>query len=242
VDSDNTGLYVDAARAYAAHSAVNFCNALYERPAMLGVIGNVAGKHVVDAGCAGGEYAARLVERGARVTALDASNAMVSIVKARFGDTVDVRQHDLCEPLAWLGDGSVDVVLSSLTLHYLRDWSNPLREFHRILKPGGIFVMSTHHPSMVERIIADKGSYFDVRLVRDTWNIAGEPHEVRFYHRPLQDIVNSVIDAGFTIRRLIEPRLDERPAEMPAEWFQTLSTAPWFLILHAVTASRPPAL
>ncbi|HLI94697.1 MAG TPA: hypothetical protein VKT72_01285, partial [Candidatus Baltobacteraceae bacterium] len=69
METGNDGLYVDAAQDYASHSAENFCNAQYERPTMLDVIGHVHGKSVLDAGCAGGEYAALLLARGAHVAA-----------------------------------------------------------------------------------------------------------------------------------------------------------------------------
>ncbi len=231
--SENTQLYSDAAGEYAAHSAENFCNAQYERAAVLEVIGEVRGKAVLDAGCAGGEYAAHLLADGAHVTALDASQAMVAIVTKRFGDTVIARQHDLAEPVSWLGDASMDIVVSSLTLHYLRDWSLPLSEFRRILKPGGRLVMSTHHPAMVQQLLGSGQSYFDRVLVEDRWRIGQIEHQVRFYHRPLEDIVNSIVSSGFAVQRLVEPRLTQPLPDVPVEWFQKLSTTPWFLIVEA---------
>lgn len=234
----NNSLYTDAAREYAAHSAENFYNARYERPAMLDVAGDSRGKSVLDAGCAGGEYVAHFLAQQARVTALDASRAMVDIVRERFGDAVDVHRHDLREPIVWLKDASMDLVLSSLTLHYLRDWTVPLGEFRRILKRGGRFVMSTHHPAMVQPLLGDR-SYFDTLLVRDTWRVGGIDREVHFYHRPLQDIINAIVNAGFTIRRIVEPQLKERGADLPPEGFNKLSTSPWFLIVEAGVTVGP---
>ncbi|HLI95021.1 MAG TPA: class I SAM-dependent methyltransferase, partial [Candidatus Baltobacteraceae bacterium] len=169
----------------------------------------------------------------AHVAALDASKAMVEIITQRFGDAVIARQHDLAEPISWLGDASMDIVVSSLTLHYLRDWSVPLSEFRRVLKSDGRLVMSTHHPAMVQQLLVSGQSYFDTVLVEDRWRVGGVEHEVRYYHRPLQDILNSIIAAGFTIRRIIEPHLTQPLRGVPAEWFQKLSTLPWFLIVEA---------
>lgn len=43
-------------------------------------------------------------------------------------------------------DGSYDVVVAGLVLHYVRDLGPVLRQVARWLKPGGIFVFSTEHP------------------------------------------------------------------------------------------------
>jgi SAM-dependent methyltransferase len=230
----NEPLYEDAAREYAAHSAANAVNAAYERPAMLDLVGDVAGKTVLDAGCAGGEYAAHLLERRARVIAIDKSRAMVEIVRNRFGDALEVRRHDLNDPFDWLSDESIDLVVSSLTMHYLECWTAPLKEFRRVLKSNGRFIMSTHHPAMTAPLVEN---YFDTVLIDDTWKVGSRDYSVRFYHRPLQEIASALIDAGFTIERVVEPRLTHRPGELSDEWFQRLSREPWFLLVEA--AARP---
>jgi len=226
----NDALYEQAAQAYAEHSARSFANAKYERPAMLALLGDLAGKTVLDAGCAGGEYAAHLLEAGASVFALDRSPAMVEIVKKRFGSSIDARRHDLNEPLAWLRDGSVDVVVSSLTMHYIAAWDVPMREFCRVLKPSGKLLMSTHHPAMTAPLVEN---YFDTVLVKETWQVGGRDHDVTFYHRPLQSIVSAVTNAGLTVRRVIEPRITQRAEGLSEEWFKRLSRQPWFLIIEA---------
>ncbi len=43
--------------------------------------------------------------------------------------------------------GSFDLVFSSLTLHYVKDWGATLSEMRRVLAPGGDIVLSTHHPA-----------------------------------------------------------------------------------------------
>ncbi len=229
MSSDNT-LYEHAARDYARHSAVNAVNAAYERPAMYALAGDVSGKTVLDAGCAGGEYAAYFLEKGARVIAVDASRAMIDIVRERLGDAVDARTQDLNEPLAWLADKSVDLVVSSLTLHYLPSWENPLREFRRVLKPAGRFVMSMHHPAMTALSVDD---YFQTTLIAEVWKICGHDRHVQFYHRPLQAVYDDFAAAGLRVRRIIEPRMTQRPQGLSDEWFARLGRRPWFLMIEA---------
>jgi ubiquinone/menaquinone biosynthesis C-methylase UbiE len=95
-----------------------------------------------------GAYSEWLVNRNADVVAIDISNKMVQFTKQRLKNQGQVYQADLNEPLTFLNNSSFDIVISSLTLHYLRDWEDVLKEFHRILSPQGLLLFSTHHPFM----------------------------------------------------------------------------------------------
>ncbi|HZZ65264.1 MAG TPA: class I SAM-dependent methyltransferase [Candidatus Baltobacteraceae bacterium] len=215
----NEQLYERNARAYVRHSQLNPMNAGYERPAMYALLGEVGGARVLDAGCAGGAYSTHLAALGAQVIAVDCSAAMVEIVRSDCAQGIDARKHDLGEPMTWLGDGVIDLVVSSLTLHYLRAWDVPLKEFFRVLRPGGRLLFSTHHPAMTAPLAS---SYFDTVLVRDIWDVCAERYQVHFYHRPLQAILSSVLGARFQLTALHEPQLQHVPEQ------------PWFLIVEAV--------
>lgn len=222
-------LYGDYAREYAAHTAVSIYNARYERPAMQKRLGNLRGKRVLDAACASGEYSAHLLELGAQVVGVDKSQAMLELASERVNGRAEFLQRDLAKPLEGIQSADFDLVLSSLTLHYIEDWSVPLGEFARVLRPGGRFLMSTHHPEMTLPQIEE---YFSITRVTDIWRIGGKEHISMFYHRPLQAIVNPVLDAGFRLKAIIEPRLDD-DGDVPPE-AEHLRSRPWFLIIDAV--------
>lgn len=228
----------DLALAYARVSAVNTMNAGYERPAVRAVLGEVASLDVLDAGCAAGEHAAWLLDHGARVTALDGSAAMVRLAAERLGARARVLHADLDGPLP-LADGAFDLILSSLTLHYLRDWLPVLREFARMLRPGGRLVFSTHHPLLT---IEDGAEYHVVHLVDDAFpGFAPEPVAVRFYHRSLERIVADLLAAEFTLRALHEPGPSALTEERDPAMAARLRTRPWFLIIDAALASASPS-
>lgn len=228
--TESNSLYAAGARAYERHADASLYNAGYERPAMIDVIWDVSGMRVIDAGCAGGYYAAALSSRAASVIALDASPEMVGIVEEKRLPNVHALRHDLSEPLSWVADASIDLIVSSLAMHYLEKWEPTLREFHRVLVPGGRFVMSVHHPAMTDPLV---DNYFEVQRVTDTWTIDGVKRDVSFYHRPLSSIVNELTDAGFPVRRVIEPHLEERADASVEE--HRLATRPWFLIVECVS-------
>lgn len=74
--------------------------------------------------------------------------------------------------------------VSSLTLHYIDDWASTLREFHRILKPGGQLIYSVHH-SFMEFKHFDRPDYFAHELITEVWNKKESgPVEVSFFKRP----------------------------------------------------------
>ncbi len=225
----------ELAAAYARVSAANVANAAYERPAVRALLGDVHGLDVLDAGCAAGEHSAWLAEHGARVVALDASETMVRLARERLGAGARVLHADLANPLD-LADASFDLVLSSLTLHYLEDWLPPLREFARVLRPGGRLVLSTHHPFITADVV---DGYHAVRIVDDAWSgFAAEPVPVRYFHRPLQKIAGDVLAAGFVLRGLHEPQPTADADARDAAFAARLRTRPGFLIVDAETAPR----
>lgn len=222
------------AASYESVASGSVYNALYDRPTVLHLLGDVRGKRIMDAGCGPGLYAEELLRRGARVTACDASGEMVRLARARLGDAVAVRQHDLQHPLEWLDDSSFDFVLMALVIHHLEDRMTALREAHRVLVPEGRLVLSTHHPTADWLRLG--GSYFDSEMVQEVWK---ESWHVAFWRQPLTDTCDEFRRAGFVIEQLLEPRpSDEIRRHDPAE-YEKLAQRPGFIAFRL--AKAPPA-
>jgi SAM-dependent methyltransferase len=227
IDND----YDAFAAAYSEDNENNAFNAFYERPASLGLMGDVAGKRVLDAGCGSGLHAAALIERGARVTGIDKSSALLEIARRRLGLESDLAQADLNEPLAF-GSDTFDAILASLVMHYLEDWSLPLREFRRILAPDGRLVISTHHPFM-DHALAGGTDYFATYEFVDEWEKGGQAMSMRFWHRPLHAMIDALQGAGFAVLKISEPQPLPEAKDLFPEAYEVLSTAPRFLFLLA---------
>ncbi|GMB01832.1 class I SAM-dependent methyltransferase [Pelosinus sp. IPA-1] len=207
-------------------------NAYYERPATLSLLPDVAGKKVLDAGCAAGWYSNWLLTKGANVTAIDFSPKMIEMTKKRVGDKADIIRADLNEPLNFIKDKTIDIILSSLTLHYVRDWNLVMAEFNRVLKPLGSLILSVHHPFM-DFTYFNRENYFLTEIIEDEWETNKGKVKVQFYRRPLSKIVSPVLDAGFIIEKLIEPMPTEKFKELHPKAYEKLTQKPQFLFLRA---------
>jgi SAM-dependent methyltransferase len=218
-------LFDPFAEEYERHASHSAYNALYDRPAVLELLGDVSGQRVLDAGCGPGLYAEELLARGASVVALDSSPEMIRLARRRAGARLDARVHSLEAPLDWLEDGSFDAALLALVIHHLDDRTAALRELWRVLTPGGRLVVSTHHPT--RDWLTFGGSYFDVAPVEEEWH--GKRWHVRFWRMPLQQLCWEFAQAGFVIERLVEPRPGQDMARRFPDDYRKLMREPGFI-------------
>src|ERR1044071_503581 len=117
---------------------------------------------------------------------------MIKLVEQRLGNKVKARIADFGNKLDFITDHEIDIVVASLSLHYLPEWQAPFREFHRILKPGGQFIFSTHHP-FLDYSKSCSGNYYEVEYIEEYWEgFSDKPVKVGFYRRPLSYIFNTL--------------------------------------------------
>ncbi len=167
-------IYRDNAEVYATFAETSLPNALYDRPAMLGLAGNLNGRRVLELGCAAGGLTGHLIERGAEVLALDREPALVERARRRFGDQARFEVADLEEPLVMVPSASTDIVLASLVLHYLPDWEPLFLDLFRVLLPGGVLVFSIHHP-ITGWALSDHADYHRTELIHGSGTGMGRP-------------------------------------------------------------------
>src|SRR5260370_2969480 len=177
--------YDSFAEAYTASSEVGFVHACYERPAMLALAGDVAGRRILDAGCGSGPLLAVLRDGGAIVTGFDKSAGMVELARRRLGDDADLMVAVLGSPLPF-PDDTFDDVTASLVLHYLEDWGPALAELRRVLKPGGRLIVSVDHPFAINlwhREAGHEPAYFSTYKRVDVWT-ADDPTQLPSFWPP----------------------------------------------------------
>lgn len=101
---------------------------------VLALLAPKPGEHILDLGCGDGVLTEKLVEAGAIVVGVDASDTMIEAARARGVD-------------AHVADGQTlgfsaefDAVFSNAALHWMLDGEAVARGVFRALKPGGRFV------------------------------------------------------------------------------------------------------
>jgi SAM-dependent methyltransferase len=152
----------------------------------------------------------------------------------RLGDGADLQVADLGSPLPFPG-GAFGDVIACLVLHYLQDWTGPLAELRRVLKPGGRLIVAVDHPFVT--VLANleagrKGNYFQVCQRTEEWTIGDQTALISFWHRPLHAMTEAFTTAGFTISVISEPEPDPAARELFPD---DITDKPRFLffVLHA---------
>ncbi|EHR61249.1 class I SAM-dependent methyltransferase [Saccharomonospora cyanea] len=195
--------YDTFAEAYTVENEDSLINAYYARPAIMDLAGEVAGRRILDVGCGSGPLFAALRERGAIVAGFDSSAKMVELARRRLGADADLRVADLGRPLPFPG-GAFDDVVASLVLHYLRDWTAPLAELRRVLRPGGRLIASVNHP-FVFKLVHPDADYFATCQWSEEYTFNGQNAVLTYWHRPLHAMTDAFSAAGFRTAVVSEP-------------------------------------
>ncbi len=225
--------YRQFAARYAAISPTKTHNAYYNRPGIVALLPDSIQGRVLDAGCGPGRFSQTLLERGAEVLACDVTPEFVDMTRALLGDRAEVRRADLEQPLDFAPDGAFVGVLCSLVLDYLEDWRPIMREFARVLQPGGWLVASFGHP-MMEMHLSPSGNYFLTEQFTMAWKGFGEPYpEITSYRRPLGAALNPMLQAGLHLEIIQELQPPEALKEKDPAEYESLSLSPDFLFIRA---------
>jgi ubiquinone/menaquinone biosynthesis C-methylase UbiE len=193
----------------------------------LGLLGDVAGKRILEVGCGGGQNAIALTRWGATCVGVDPSTAQLDHAH-RLARELDVEvQFDsgVAQDLTSFPDESFDLVLSSYAFDYVADLQQVYREAWRVLKPGGLFVFCLSHPWFLAvgwHLAGDPeapeiGDYAAWPAVEEwDWRFEdGTAARLQSYLRKLSQIVNELIEAGFRLERLVEQHAEDMAAASP---------------------------
>ena len=103
--------------------------------------GLVSGKTAADIGCGTGFITEGLLDKGLKVIAVDQSPAMLDEIRSVMGSpSLECRQGE-AESLP-LDQGSVDYAFANMFLHHVESPPVAIREMVRILRPGGVLVIT----------------------------------------------------------------------------------------------------
>ncbi len=246
--------YDDNADVYAAslkNASASPYHAYYEKPAIYSLLPNLKGKKVLSLGCGSGEDVNYLKKRGAiRSMGVDISENLIRIAKKQYPESEFIRGD--MEKLD-LKDEEFNLVFSSFALHYLPTYKKVFKESYRVLKSKGILLFSAGHPigSSMEKMPNAADGVEDRRLgivinrnnkTRKTYGnyLSREPFRTRipefdvtYWKQPLSTTINELLEAGFVIKKCLEPKPKRRFESLNHYEYQQLLRIPDIIIFKA---------
>lgn len=199
------------------------------------------GKRVLDLGCGYGWHCIYAAQAGASVVfGVDISAKMLQKAKEQTPYPQVVYIQSPMEDISF-DENCFDFVLSSLALHYVEDFSAICKKVEKTLVKGGSFVFSVEHPTFTAQgtqdwIYGENGQplywpvdhYFTEGKRKAIF--LGEP--VTKYHRTLSTYLNTLLETGFSIERIEEPKPDPVLLESDPQLSLELRR-PMMLIIHS---------
>ncbi|MBO9593310.1 MAG: class I SAM-dependent methyltransferase [Niabella sp.] len=186
-----------------------------EWPVLRAMLPDLKGKRVLDLGCGYGWHCRYAAEQGAvQVTGVDLSARMLEQARSYTAYTQIQYLRQSIEAVEF-PPASFDVIISSLALHYIADYEGVCKRMFTMLSAGGRLVFSAEHPVFTARAAQDW--FYDAAGKRLHWPVDQYQeeglrtthflgHEVVKYHRTMAAWINTLLDAGFGIRRVAEPQ------------------------------------
>lgn len=180
-------------------------------PVLFALLGDIKGRRLVDIGCGEGYLCRMMAQRGAEVTGLDVSDAMLE----------HARQQERSHPLSITYEcasietppsslsASFDLGVSNLVFNVLPDHHAAFRSSFELLKPGGILVVSIVHPAFDDVgagwvASADGEMRFSVNRYFERVRGRAASGSASF-HRCLSDYITTAIETGSVLTAFKEP-------------------------------------
>lgn len=232
---DIPSLFTQQGEKYEKYANNSFSWEFIERPLFDKKISTIIDKQsiIVDAGCGPGRilnYLTNLGLSASNLTGIDINKKMLEAA-SKNSPGVKLIQADL-ENIP-LESNSTDLVIANHIFHFFdeRKFLSTLSSFHRILKPEGKVFWLIAHPVRTRK--EDPSLYFKREWIMDStpWGTKSPLH-----YKPVSDLLNLTIQAGFEITSVIEPEVArEGKAENETDYEKYASTPPRL----AVIAKKP---
>ncbi len=189
----------------------------------------VAGKYLVDLACGEGYGSAVLAQTASQVTGVDISAEAITHASVRYHqDNLQFKQADVLN--LDFPDHGFDVVVSFETLEHLVEHDELMASFKRVMKPGGILIIST----------PDKAEYSDKTGFENEYHLK-ELYQTEFsdlvsrYYRQSQWFGQKLMFTS-TIWQLEQPPVSCQFDCMTSN-NQTIDTPPFVPMYYVVVAS-----
>jgi ubiquinone/menaquinone biosynthesis C-methylase UbiE len=185
-------------------------------PNILRILDPKKGRHILEIGCGEGFFARALAEKGAQVTACDVSKELITLGKEKGGNIT--YQVSPAQDLSWFKAHSADHVLAVLTIQNMHEIQSVFNAVRVALEEQGTFVMILNHPVLRTPKISSWAfdpetnvqyrrldGYLSAKKMSIDMHPGKKATSVTYsFHRPLQEYMKLLHNAGFCITRLEE--------------------------------------
>ena len=191
---------------------------------------------MLDLGCGAGHASVAFARQGAKVIAVDPSNAQLDRAREAADAAevkVELQQAELAE-LAFVRADAIDVAFSAFALAEVVDLDRVFRQVHRVLKPECPLVFSLPHPAFsmfsptAEQPLAVHRRYHDPSLV--TWYHGDD--EVVDHPKTVSSVFTSLTRANFRVDAILEPEVPDE-ALRSHSWADLMQCVPATIIYRA---------
>jgi 2-polyprenyl-3-methyl-5-hydroxy-6-metoxy-1,4-benzoquinol methylase len=171
-------------------------------PPLLDLLGDIAGRQVLDAGCGEGYLARVLAARGAQVTGIDLSPRLIDLARARNHGDIDYQVADLSQPRPAFA-GRYDAAASYLVLNDVVGYQGFAATLAASLKPGGRLALALNNPygAVIDRHVTD---YFDSGAASPYRGLREIGIKTSYYHRTLENYLDAFLTADLQLAKLTD--------------------------------------
>jgi len=168
---------------------------------------------ILDVGCGDGQISRMMAAAGARVVGIDPTWNQISVAGERGGGASYLRSTADEMPFA---DGAFDAAVACLVFEHIDHVDEAIAEVARVVRPGGRFCFFLNHPLLQtpgsgwidDHVIDPPEQYWRVGpylLESETVEQVELGVYIRFIHRPLSRYLNTLVDHGLVLERMVEP-------------------------------------
>jgi len=151
---------------------------------------------IADVGCGTGRHWQELLDAGPqRLVGFDVSSGMLTRLKEKVpgAEAYLIKDYRLTE----LDDQTCDYLISTLAIAHMNDFDKALKEWTRVLKPGGLMILTDYHPNALENG-ANRTFQYHNKMI-----------SVRNRIYPIESIKQMAGQLGLESIRFIERKIDE---------------------------------
>ncbi len=197
-------------------------------PKQLKLLNIKAGDRILDIACGNGQFARKMAELGAKVTAIDFSDKFIALAKSKGGQTIEYLVLDATSgpDLQKLSGKIFDSIICTMALMDMDNIETLIRRLPEMLKKEGAFVFSILHPCFnsgenvlvherddlggeVKNRYGVKISNYLIEKSSLGIGMVGQPKPQYYFHRPISTILRYCFEAGFVLDAFEEPSFDK---------------------------------